>query len=44
MLRTFVLIFIVLAAVYATEPTNFDYEEHGDDWPDCPKNGRHILI
>ena len=26
------------------EPTNFDYLQHGADWPACPANGTPALI
>lgn len=42
MLRTVALISLFLF-ISMSEPTNFDYSSHGDDW-NCPKNGIFYFI
>ncbi len=40
MLRAIILTTLCMFTLCADEPINFDYSSHGDNWANCPKNGK----
>ena len=45
MLRILWGITLIVIVIGITEPTNFDYSSHGDNWDkDCAANGTYVVI